>query len=183
MLKRVQWVDNSVLNVRLRDNLFTLAQMRKNHLLEFFDISNSGEWKAVDLNATRVLFTIYVAENRLRPLFAERLPSSKVKPNDRPVERRMLSFIVKPGNIYGVDLVELTDSLSSVEAKTIKADLSPVADLESIHRYELTGMVGDPEKLRARLIRYFDDRINWDESKSFLYPGIATPAPRPLRDA
>jgi hypothetical protein len=183
MLKRVHWIDNSVLNVRLRDNLFTLAQMRSNHLLEFFDASSSGEWETVDLSAIPVLFTIYVAENRLRPLLSERLPSSKVKPNDRPVERRMLSFVVKAGNVYSTDLVELTNDFSSVGAKVLKADLSPTTDLEVIHRCELTGMVGDPEKLRARLIRYFDAGVNWDESKSLLYPGIATPAPRPARDA
>ncbi len=178
MLKRVQWKDNAVLNVRLRDDLFTLAQMRSNHLLEFFDIRSRGEWGVLNLSSVPVLFTIYVAENRLRPLFSEWLPSSKVSPNDRPVERRMLSFVVKAGNSYSADLVELPDDLSSVDAKVLKADLSPRTDLEIIHHYELTGMVGDAEKLRTRLVRYFDSGINWDDAKSFLYPGIALPVPR-----
>ena len=183
MLKRVQWKNNFVLNVRLRDDLFTLAQMRSNHLLEFFDIRSSGEWGAVDLSSIRVLFTIYVAESRLRSLFSDWLPPSKIKPNDRPVERRMLSFIVKPDNSYGANLVELPDDLSSVSAKVIKADLSPTSDLTVIHNYELTGMVGDPEKLRTRLIRYFDSGVNWDGSKSFLFPSIALPEPRPADNA
>ncbi|MEY4563148.1 MAG: hypothetical protein RLZZ618_2425 [Pseudomonadota bacterium] len=37
MLTRVKWIDNSVLSVMLRPDLFTLVQMRSNHLMEFFE--------------------------------------------------------------------------------------------------------------------------------------------------
>ena len=82
-----------------------------------------------------------------------------------------------PGGSYGADLVEITEDYCSVDARLLKADLSIEEDLADIHGNELTGMVGDAEKLKARLIRYFDTGVNWDDSKSFLFPGIKLPTP------
>jgi len=178
MMKRIRWIENAVISVELREDLHTLAQMRANHLVEFFDIRGNGEWAGVNLNAVRVLFCIYVAEQRLRPLFTRRVAPKEAMPNDRPIQRRMLSSIVEPGGVYGADLVELTEDYCSVDAKLIKADLSVEENLAELHTYELTGMVGDAEKLRGRLIRYFDTGVNWDDSKSFLFPGIKLPLPK-----
>lgn len=177
MMKRVSWINDSVISVQLREDLHTLAQMRSNHLMEFFDIRGNGEWKEVDLTSVPVLFCIFVAEHRLRPLFARRVPPKEVIPNRRPIKRQMLSFTVMPGGSYGADLVEITEDYCSVDARLLKADLSIEEDLADIHGNELTGMVGDAEKLKARLIRYFDTGVNWDDSKSFLFPGIKLPTP------
>ena len=66
MLKRVRWVENSVLVVKLDDALFTLAQMRVNGLMEFFDVfSDNDDWRGCDLNIADLLFCIFVAEKRL----------------------------------------------------------------------------------------------------------------------
>lgn len=181
MIKRISWIENTVVNVHLRDNLYTLAQMRSNHLLEFFDIRGNGEWTGVNLNSIPVLFCNYVAEQRLRLLFTRKVMPHEATPNSRPILRRMLSFTVNPKGSYGADLVELTDGHESVNAKLIKSDLSIKENLTEIHTHELTGMVGDAEKLRARLIRYFDTGINWDDSKSFLFPGIKLPSPKEAR--
>ena len=177
MTKRISWIENAVISVQLRDDLHTLAQMRSNHLIEFFDIRGNGDWAGIDLSTIPVLFCVYVAEQRLRPLFKRTLTSQEAIPNSRPVLRRMLSFIVKPGGAFGADLVELTEAYSSVNATVIKADLSVEENLTEIQKYELTGMVGDAEKLKARLIRYFDTGVNWDDSKSFLFPSITLPSP------
>ena len=56
MMKRVSWINDSVISVQLREDLHTLAQMRSNHLMEFFDIRGNGEWKEVDLTSVPVLF-------------------------------------------------------------------------------------------------------------------------------
>lgn len=56
MLKRVRWVENSVLVVKLDDALFTLAQMRVNGLMEFFDVfSDNDDWRGCDLNIADLL--------------------------------------------------------------------------------------------------------------------------------
>lgn len=39
-------------------------------------------------------------------------------------------------------------------------------------------MIGAPEKLRTRLLRYFETGVNWDDSKSFLFKGIPLPPPQ-----
>jgi hypothetical protein len=178
MMKRISWIENAVFSVQLRDDLHTLAQMRSNHLVEFFDIRGNGQWEGVNLSAVPVVFCIYVAEQRLRPLFTRKVTPKEAISNRRPIQRQMLSFIVKPGGLYGADLVELTEAYSSVNAKVLKADLSAEHDFTDIHTHELTGMVGDAEKLKARLIRYFDTGLNWDDSKSFLFPGIDLPLPK-----
>jgi hypothetical protein len=54
-------------------------------------------------------------------------------------------------------------------------DLCLTEDLTDIHTHELAGMVGDPKKLQARLVRFFETGVNWDDSKSFLFPGIELP--------
>lgn len=86
----------------------------------------------------------------------------------------MLRAII--GGNYGADLIELPASLDELEAKVLKNNLTLSDDLETIYKYELSGMVGDPEKLRERLINYFDNGINWDKSKEFLFKSISVPS-------
>jgi hypothetical protein len=44
-VKRIPSKEGAVLSVRLRPDLHTLAQMRQNHLVQFFDIrSEDGRW-------------------------------------------------------------------------------------------------------------------------------------------
>jgi len=96
-------------------------------------------------------------------------------PNVRPVEKRMLSAIFRaPGNT-GAKLIELTDGCSNIGAKVINENLSPNSNLDLIYRYELCGMVGDPEKIVARIKAYRKTGINRDSSKEFLFPGIQQP--------
>lgn len=87
----------------------------------------------------------------------------------------MLSAIFGiPGNT-GAKLIELTDAYSNIGAKVINGNLSPDSDLKLIHRYELCGMVGDPEKIIARIKVYREPGVNWDPSKEFLFPSIQRP--------
>lgn len=178
MLKKISWKENSILSIKLKDNLYTLAQMRCNHLMEFFDVSREDSlWSSMDLTNELVIFCVYVAESRIKPLFDRVLPSGSVIPNSRPVAKIMLSAIIEEGGKYGADLVELDGSYDSVSPIIIKRDLDKNIDIDLIRSYELTGMVGSPEKLKARLIRYFESGVNWDDSKNFLFPGIQPPPP------
>ena len=62
-------------------------------------------------------------------------------------------------------------------ARIIKAGVTIDDDLDLIYAFELAGMLGDPEKLRRRLVRFFDSGVNWDEAKPFLFKDIAPPPP------
>ncbi len=181
MLKRVVWTDDAVLSIRLKDDLYTLAQMRKNHIMQFFNIKRvDPNWSNVDLNSESPIFAIFVAENKLKPLFVEKMAMTAAVPSRAPIPRLMLSAVIGAGT-YGAKLVELTPDYSSYGARIVKGDLSPKDDLELIHRYELAGMVGDPEKLKTRLLRFFETGVNWDDAKSFLFKGVKLPNPQPMQ--
>ena len=58
---------NSIISIKIRDNLFSLAQARENHLYEFFDVKNeTGHWSDVDLNNEKPLFCIFVASSKMK---------------------------------------------------------------------------------------------------------------------
>ncbi len=85
----------------------------------------------------------------------EKIDASKVHPNQRPIDKRMLSLRIDgPGSI-GADLVELSEDYSVEGKKIIKEQLSSEKDLDLIYRYELAGMIGDPKKIENRLSRFF----------------------------
>ncbi|WP_133248879.1 hypothetical protein [Pseudomonas sp. CC120222-01a] len=67
--------------------------------------------------------------------------------------------------------MELSESYSNIGAQVIKDNLSPSADLDLIHRHELCGMVGDPEKIILRIKNYRDTVDSWDLSRGF-FPGF-----------
>ncbi|WPN57895.1 hypothetical protein [Pseudomonas sp. P9_31] len=174
MLKKITWQDGTILSLKLRDDLYTLVQMREDYYLEFFDIKNSrDEWSDIDLGKTDILFFNFTATKALKTLAISAPPLEKVAADNRRPQRILLRAII--GGNYGADLIELTDSLEDFDATVLKSNLTLENDLETIYRYELSGIIGDPEKLRNRLINYFDNGVNWDEAKAFLFKGISPP--------
>lgn len=176
MLKSLKWQEGLVLSVKVEKDLYALAQMRNNHLLEVFNVFRTDDgWEGVDLNNVDVLFTIFVSIKNIKKIFSGVVSADAVVPNDRPVEKRMLSAIFgTPGNT-GAKLIDLSDSYSNIGARVIKDNLSLDNDLDLIYRYELCGMVGDPEKITARIKTYRETGVNWDPSKEFLFPDIQRP--------
>lgn len=175
MLKRVTWTPGAVFTVALRGDLFTVAQMRENHLMEFFDVASATpDVQGIDLNQSPLVCCLFVAEQRIRPLLVERIGTERARPNQRPLRRRMLNPLFGPAE-RGAELIELNDDYSAIGASVVSGPLSLDRDLATIHAHELTSMVGDPAKLAARLIRWFDTGVNWDDSKRFLFPGIEPP--------
>lgn len=146
-----------VLNIKLRDDLFTLAQMRENNMIQFFDIARKDDsWSGVDLSAVEPLFCLFVADQRMRSLIEGVVPAAQVAPNARPTPRRMLSArpIMDQKYRCTVNLIELTETYEPLDALVLKADLQPDTDAETLLRHELAGMVSDPVKLGDRLIRF-----------------------------
>lgn len=179
MLKNLTWKEDTVLSVELRPDLFTLAQMRPNMLMQFFDIrSDNGVWQGIDLTMVRPLFCIFVSTKRLKSLLVGLISVDKVKPNRRPVPTKMIDYRFGNNGNHEADLIELTDRYSNIGAKVIRAGLKTTKDLDIIYLHEYVGMFGDPDKLRARLVRYFDTGVNWDDSKGFIFKGIQPPPSR-----
>ncbi|WP_152645538.1 hypothetical protein [Pseudomonas sp. 10-1B] len=176
MLKSLKWQEGLVLSVKIEEGLYTIAQMRSNYLLEVFDLFRiDDDWRGVDLNSVDVLFTIVVSIKNIKRIFSSIVSDEFTVPNNRPAEKCMLSAIFgTPGNT-GAKLIELSEDYSNIGARVIKDTLSPDRDLALIHRYELCGMVGDPEKIILRIKNYRETGVNWDPSKEFLFPGIQRP--------
>lgn len=178
MLKKTGCKENEVVVLEIDDETFTLAQMRKNGIMQFFDIVQSANaWKGVDLNDVASLFFIFVAEKNLGSLIVDKLDPGRVIPSSAPIPMMMLSAVFKSAGAYGADLIQLTYQFSSYDAAIIKADLDPKTDLDMIYRHELSGVYGDAGKIRKRLRRYFATGVNWDDSKELLFKGIAPPPP------
>jgi len=181
MTAKTTFHENAVYSLRLRNDLFTLVQLRRNCFMQFFDVFNdTDEWQDLDLNHCRTLHFSIVATTGLKRLFSKQIDPSTVRPSTMPIERRMLRADLSAAPDYSAKLIELTDTHEALDATELSGRLSGMEDVETIHRYELAGMQGDPAKVSKRLIRYFETGVNWDESKAFLFKGIAPPSPDPL---
>ncbi|WP_233424562.1 hypothetical protein [Pseudomonas savastanoi] len=152
MLKSIKWLEDAVLVVKVDGVTYTLAQMRKNGLMEFFDVFRSNDsWEDVDLNKCKLLFCIFVAEKRIKNIFVRILNDNEVIKNSRPIIKEMLSFEWVSENVYTSNLIELSDSYSSVGGRVINTALSDKSDIETISAHEFCGVFGDPKKLLDRI--------------------------------
>lgn len=178
MPRKISYQENDVVIVRLNEGRFTVAQMRDNGIMQFFDVVRTeNEWEGMDLNSVSSLFFIFVADKALSPIFGEKLSPDSVVRSVAPVPKRMLRAVIGNAGDHGADLIELTDSFSSYGANIIKHDLKPEMDKDLLYRYEMCGVYGDPEKILKRLERYFETGINWDDSKSFVFKDLQLPPP------
>ncbi|AMB86293.1 hypothetical protein AWM79_13665 [Pseudomonas agarici] len=177
MLKSLKWEENQVLSVKVGDNLFTLAQMRINYLMEFFDVFRSNEnWGEVDLNKEKIIFCIFVSTKNLKGIFSGQM-SSDVVVNSRPIRRRMLSPVFGASGNNGANLIDLADGYTNIGAETVQSSLTIDKDLQLIYDYESCGMAGSPERVLNRLKVYYETGVNWDETKVFLFSDIKPPQP------
>lgn len=182
MLKRIAWNEGAVLSVQLRPDLHTLAQMRKNHLMQFFNIrSADGQWMGIDLGTVEPPFCIFVAEQKFKGIFERWVDAADVQPSNREIPRLMLSAEILPpgdeGVRFHVRLIELDDDFDSWNAKVIRTGITK-DDLDLIYAHEMAGMHGNAEKLKKRLIRFFDTGVNWNDELSFIFPGVPLPPPK-----
>jgi hypothetical protein len=178
MLKNVKWSEDSVYSIKLRDDLYTLVQMRKNYIMQFFDIKHSSdEWQGIDLNNYSTIFFRFVAPKGLSRIFSKNISNGEIKPSLLPIETRMLSMDLSQAPNYSARLVELTNQFDTIGAKELTGRLEVPNDLDTIYRYELDGSEGRAEKISKRLIRYFETGVNWDDSKEFIFKGAPLPPP------
>lgn len=177
-MKNLKWEEGRVLSIHVDKDLYTLAQMRNDYLLEVFDVfQSSDDWDGVDLNKAKIIFCIVVSPKNVKKIFSDRLVESSVIKNHRPIRKWMLSPILGAPGKMGADLIELTESYSDIDSKIIKPSLSAEEDADLIYEYELCGMEGNPDRLLKRIRVYHETGVNWDETKKVLFPTIQLPPP------
>lgn len=58
---RIVWKAKNLVTLKLRDDLYTIAQMEDGSIMRCFNIFNdNGAWHDLDLNNIRQLFRVYV---------------------------------------------------------------------------------------------------------------------------
>ena len=83
-MARIAWEENGLINIKLRDNLYTIGQMLVSPTVRFYDISNKdGNWKAVDLNNVKPLFWAY-AFSPAKKLAVGKIKDKSVIPSSLP---------------------------------------------------------------------------------------------------
>lgn len=187
MAKRIIWKENDLVSIKLRDDLYTIAQMLIRPEMRFYDIFNSdGVWQHIDLNKVNALFKVFVASRVVLPnLAVEKIKQGSVTQSHQPYE----PYWIKPytltmdGEHYegdrfsfpflGGKIIDLgpDGNVSVTQAPVVKEDLTLPHDRELIEKYELTNMWGHDD-LSDRLRRYFDTGINRDDLKFEVFPGL-----------
>ena len=183
MAKRVVWRAGDLLSIKLRDNLFTIAQMLGSPVMRFFDIFNAtGVWKDIDLNTTPILFRVLVGRVINRHLIREKIKTQSVIPCSIPDESLWIDVytIMDEGHypedkdcfaFMGGKIISTDPKAPFYTQAVVRHDLSLPEDKEVIERLELTNMWGDDD-LADRLCRYHDTGINRDDLKFEVFPGL-----------
>ena len=178
MLKSLKWEDDRVLSICVGENLFTLAQMRANYLLEVFDVFRTDDsWEGVDLNSAEIIFCIFISPKNLKSIFSDRPVESSILKNQRAIRKRMLSANLGAPGSMSADLIDLSSSFSNIDGNIVRERLTPEKDSELIYKYEFCGMAGNPDRVLNRLKLYHQTGVNWDETKKVIFPDLPPPAP------
>lgn len=169
------WKENTLVNIQLKEDLFTIGQLLFSPFMRFYDIQNSdGYWQNVDLNNVEILFCVTVGNVVLKNLVKEKITDKTVIPSNAPFEKRW----VKPHLNFdggfpfkGGKLIELGTDLETTTAPVIIENLDVIKDREIIEKYELTNMFG-AEELSERLIHFFETGKRIDPLKEKIFPGL-----------
>ncbi|WP_369608753.1 hypothetical protein ABV523_16240 [Snodgrassella alvi] len=175
LTKKQRSQENTVFGVYIKEGLYSLAQSRKKHWMEFFNIFNDkDEWDGVDLNKVNILFTYSVAAHRLKELLVS-IQDEHVRKNVRPQESKIITYTGPLAEKIG--LVEMDDRYDTVDNKVLIPQLTVKDHLDIIHTKEYAGMHGDSKEIQNRLLKFYENGINWDESQRFFFPDVTPPAP------
>jgi hypothetical protein len=189
-MARVHWEEGALVNVKLRDDLYTIGLLKRSPYMWFFDIrSDSGHWSNVDLNTTKPLFCVGIVQSVIKRLVEGKINQKDVIP---PKSLPIPSYWIKPLNwmdllgsskepappesqkspwIKGGKLIALDPNIGSLDSPVVKSILDLQKDRQLIESCELTTQWADQD-LADRLCRYFDKGINRDDLKFEIFPGL-----------
>ncbi len=175
-MARIAWEENGLINIKLRDDLYTIGQMLISPTVRFYDIaSKDGVWKAVDLNNVKPLFQAY-ALSASKKLAIGKIKEKSVIPSRLPFSPLWIkphtnydgSFLWRGGKLVDVGTAGKIDDW---QAPIIKQHLNLPEDREIIENVELTNHWSEQD-LSDRLCRYFDTGVNRDDLKFEVFPGL-----------
>lgn len=185
MAKRIVWKVDDLVNIKLRDDLYTIGQMLTSPTMRFYDIfNNDGVWENIDLNNVKPLFSVFVGRVINKYLIQNKIKSPTVIASSKPYEPYWIApYSIMDNEHYkgtknsfpflGGKIVDLSPDgkVSVTQAPIIKEDLTLPQDRELIEQCELDNMWGY-EDLSDRLCRYFDTGINRDDLKFEVFPDL-----------
>src|ERR1700729_3079524 len=112
MKKLKPWPEGRLVSLKLRDDLYTIAQLCRPTYLRCFKIAKrDGDWRDLDLNQVGILFCLPVLRTVLSALEDGRVDPS-VKPSSAPFERYWLTPNLRIGRgrmFRGARLVESSE--------------------------------------------------------------------------
>lgn len=183
-MTRIVWGPGKLVNLKLRNDLYTIGQMEEHSIMRFFDIYNhDGIWGNINLNDIKELFRVFVVRQVNRELGVGTINKTSVIASQKPLDPYWIIFYNRldyghyKGNadsfpfLGGKLICTRNVEEAPTHAKVIKHDLSVVKDKAIIEKYEFTNPWGDKD-LGDRLRRYFDTGIDRDDLKFEVFPGL-----------
>ena len=180
---RAFWKKDSVISLKLKDDLYTLAQMVNTvSKMRFFNVfRDNDEWGGVDLNEIDSLFCVSVGNVVIQRLGQRKVSLKEAKPSREPCERFYIDpfenfdgynlrdeFFWRGGRL--VDLGECSLGIAR-DAPTNIPNLSVEEHRDVIKKFELSGMWG-AEQILDRLVRFHSTGVNQDPMKEKVFPGL-----------
>lgn len=191
MLKRLIWKENFLFNIKLSNNMYTIAQMSISPTIIFYDLlSKDGIWHNINLNNEKYIFRVFVG-NIFKNIIENRIKNKTIIPMENQYYKYWIDPKLNENYRYNPDyefpfhggrLIEedADGRLNIVTARVIKNNLILPHDKEIINKYELITMWG-ADTLRDRLCRYFETGINQDNFKCRVFPGLCEYVDKKLR--
>ena len=189
---RAFWKQDGVISLKLRDDLYSLAQMVNSIAkMRFYNIFKAkDEWLGTDFNQVESLFCVSVGNVVIQRLGVRRVPPKEVTPSSAPCERHFIhlgdnadgyrlrgEFIWKCGRL--ADLGEGAQTVG-YQAPTLIPDLTVKEHREIILQHECTNMFGD-RNVSERLLHYHETGVNRNCLKEAAFPDLVTNDTRPDR--
>ncbi|AKP27046.1 conserved hypothetical protein [Leptospira interrogans serovar Manilae] len=168
-MKRVVWKEGDLVSLKLKDDLYTFAQMLCSPYMRFFDLSCvNGDWKEIDFAQSKEIFCVLVGQIVLQKLVVEKIRGKSIQPYFQKYWIRPRLNFEGGFPLKGGDLVEVDPNVGYVHAPIVQEDLSIIRDLEIIQKYELVNMWGAKD-LSERLVNYFETGRNSDSFKEKVF--------------
>jgi hypothetical protein len=180
---RAFWKQDGVICLKLRDDLYTLAQMvNPVAMMRFYEIfKDKDEWQGVDLNNVKPLFAVAIGNAVIHNLGVRRVPPKEVTPSAAPCERHFIhvsdnaEYYGRPGEFMwkGGRLVDRGEAAKTVgyAATTLIPDLNVHDHRDIILKHEFTNMYGD-NHIKNRILQFYDTGVNIDVMKLKVFPDL-----------
>lgn len=176
-VKKKELVENSVFSIYLEGIGYTVAQLRDDCQMEFFDVlRDRDDWVGINLNEEKILFCIVVAAHRLLALFHRNVTSDVIfNERERCLVGLSYSSVREGTGVFGLDLIEYDKTFDPNNIRVLIGKLDPVFHKDVLYSFEFLGMNGNVEKIKKRLVRYFSEGVNFDTQIKYLYPELEFP--------